>query len=217
LFRYLFFAAAIVAAIWGYKHQSEMTGAIKPLTALRQLAVAQKTSSHIPAGTGSSKIKPTLSTSGRHILYYTPETNPERVDIPLIENIESTGHIDAAFYAFTDKPVAEAMVAAANRGIKIRIYRDRGQFEQEKTRNSYMTEMFAGNPNVQIRVKGSNALMHLKAWATEGMVRDGSSNVSAAAKHQDNSVTLSSSPEEVKAFEAKFEDMWNRPDNVVIQ
>jgi len=181
---------------------------------LRQITDAQHLTT-APVKSGS--IKPTLSTSGRHMLYYTPETNPERVDIPLIENIESTGHIDAAFYSFTDRPVAEAMLAAANRGIKVRIYRDQSQFEQEKSHNSNVTTMFSGNRNVQIRVKGSNDLMHLKAWATEGMVRDGSSNESAAAKHQDNSVTLSSSPEEVQAFETKFDDMWNRSDNIVIQ
>jgi len=141
--------------------------------------------------------------------------NPERVDVPLLT--KAHGHIDAAFYSFTDKPTAEALLAAANRGVKVRIYRDQEQFQDEKKRNPYMTTMFAGNRNVQIRGKGSRALMHLKAWSTEGLLRDGSSNLSAAAKHQDNSIILSSDAEEIQAFEKKFSEMWNRPDNIIIQ
>jgi phosphatidylserine/phosphatidylglycerophosphate/cardiolipin synthase-like enzyme len=153
--------------------------------------------------------------SGHHALYYTPEVNPERVDVPLLT--KARGHIDAAFYSFTDKPIAEALQAAANRGVKVRIYRDQEQFENEKKRNPYMTLMFAGNRNIQIRVKGSRALMHLKAWSTDGLLRDGSSNLSAAAKHQDNSIVLSSNADEIQAFERKFAEMWNRPDNSIIQ
>ena len=157
----------------------------------------------------------TALSPGHHALYYTPEVNPERVDVPLLT--KARGHIDAAFYSFTDKPTAEALLAAANRGVKVRIYRDQEQFQNEKKRNPYMTTMFAGNRNIQIRVKGSRALMHLKAWSTEGLLRDGSSNLSAAAKHQDNSVVLSSDADEIQAFEKKFTEMWNRSDNIVIQ
>ena len=77
--------------------------------------------------------------------------------------------------------------------------------------------MFAGNRNIQIRVKGIRALMHLKAWSTDGLLREGSSNLSAAAKHQDNSIVLSSNADEIQAFERKFAEMWNRPDNIIIQ
>ena len=206
LFRYLFIGILIGGGLWVYHHQDSLPESVRPTALMRQFTTSPPLAA---ARSGPS--------AGRHILYYTPETNPERVDVPLIENIQATGHIDAAFYSFTDKPTAEAMLAAANRGVKIRIYRDEGQFEQEKSRNAYMTTMFAGNQNVQIRVKGSSALMHLKAWSTEGLLRDGSSNVSAAAKHQDNSITLSSNSEEIKAFEKKFNDMWNRSNNVVIQ
>jgi phosphatidylserine/phosphatidylglycerophosphate/cardiolipin synthase-like enzyme len=77
------------------------------------------------------------------------------VDVPLLT--KARGHIDAAFYSFTDKPTAEALLAAANRGVQVRIYRDQEQFQNEKKRNPYMTTMFAGNRNIQIRVKGSRS------------------------------------------------------------
>jgi hypothetical protein len=42
-------------------------------------------------------------------------------------------------------------------------------------------------------------------------------NLSAAAKHQNNSVVLSSDADEIQAFEKKFTEMWNRSDNIAIQ
>ena len=207
LFRYLFLALLVTGITWGFHHQDQLAATVRPIAMLAQFGAARQSS------TGSAPT-PALS-AGRHALYYTPEVNPERVDVPLLT--KARGHIDAAFYSFTDKPTAEALLAAAKRGVKVRIYRDQGQFQDEKKRNPYMTAMFTRNPNIQIRVKGSRALMHLKAWSTEGLLRDGSSNLSAAAKHQDNSVVLSSDADEIQAFEKKFTEMWNRSDNIDIQ
>jgi len=207
LLRYLSLALLVTGITWGFHHQDQIAATVKPIAMLGQLGAVRQSS------TGSAPA-PALS-AGRHALYYTPEINPERVDVPLLTN--ARGPVDAAFYSFTDRPTAEALLAAANRGVKVRIYRDQEQFEDEKTRNPYMSTIFAGNPNIQIRVKGSRALMHLKAWSTEGLLRDGSSNLSAAAKHQDNSVVLSSDADAIQAFEKKFSEMWNRPDNIIVQ
>jgi phosphatidylserine/phosphatidylglycerophosphate/cardiolipin synthase-like enzyme len=207
LVRYLSLALLVTGITWGFHHQDQVAATVRPIAMLGQLGAVRQ------ASTGAAPT-PTLS-AGSHAFYYTPEINPERVDVPLLT--KARRHVDAAFYSFTDKPTAEALLAAANRGVKIRIYRDQEQFEDEKARNPYMTTIFAGNPNIQIRVKGSRALMHLKAWSTEGLLRDGSSNLSAAAKHQDNSVVLSSDADEIQAFEKKFTEMWDRSDNIVIQ
>jgi len=208
LLRYLLLALLVTGVAWGFRHQDQLPATVRPIAILAQFSTARQSSA---AGSAPA---PALS-PGHHALYYTPDVNPERVDVPLLT--KARGHIDAAFYSFTDKPTAEALLAAANRGVKVRIYRDQEQFEDEKRRNPYMNRMFAGNRNIQIRVKGSHALMHLKAWSTEGLLSDGSSNLSAAAKHQDNSIILSSDAEEIQAFEKKFSEMWNRPDNIIIQ
>jgi hypothetical protein len=60
--------------------------------------------------------------------------------------------------------------------------------------------------------------MHLKAWSDGEVLREGSANWSPAAlKRQDNNLRFSRDPNEVKAFEADFETMWNRPSNTVVQ
>ena len=59
--------------------------------------------------------------------------------------------------------------------------------------------------------------MHLKSWTNGIILRDGSSNISASAKHQDNTVIISGDKEEIAEFTAKFEEMWHRPDNLIVQ
>ena len=107
----------------------------------------------------------------------------------------------------------------------MRIYRDGEQYESEERnaarfRDQSTTAMFRGQRNIHVRVKPASPsdLMHLKAWSDGEVLREGSANWSPAAlKRQDNNVRFSRNPDEVKAFEADFEAMWNRPSNAIVQ
>ena len=91
-------------------------------------------------------------------------------------------------YAFTDQAIARAILNAANRGVQVRIYRDRGQYEQEQ-RNPYIVTLFRNSSNIHIRVKNSHELMHLKSWSDGTVLREGSSNWSPSGeKRQQNSL-----------------------------
>ena len=60
--------------------------------------------------------------------------------------------------------------------------------------------------------------MHLKTWSDGQVLREGSANWSPAAlKRQDNNLRFSRDLNEVRAFEADFEAMWNRPSNTIVQ
>ncbi len=154
--------------------------------------------------------------------YFSPETNLEQLDIGRIEEAKKT--IDVGMYAFTDKYIAEALLAAAHSGVAVRIYRDRQQFEDEQRNSgahamSSTTEMFKGEENIRVRVKRSRELMHLKAYLVDGrLLRDGSANWSPTGlKRQDNNARFTTDASQVKAFRQMFEDMWRRDDNTEIQ
>ncbi len=125
----------LTGIVWGVHHQDQLAATANPTVMSRPYGAAEQS-----AAAAASALTYALPASG-HALYYTPEVNPERVDVPLLN--KARRHIDAAFYSFTDKPIAEALLAAADRGVKVRIYRDHEQFEDEKTRNTYMTTIFA--------------------------------------------------------------------------
>ena len=117
-------------------------------------------------------------------------------------------------YAFTDHALADAIVRAANRGQKVRIYRDWQQYKEEEGRDQYVAHAFANKPNIAIRVKGTRDLMHLKEFSDGRIVREGSANWSPSGeKRQDNSIIVLSDAPSVEGFESKFNDMWERPNN----
>jgi phosphatidylserine/phosphatidylglycerophosphate/cardiolipin synthase-like enzyme len=154
--------------------------------------------------------------------HFSPTENLERLDIEQISRARHT--LDIAMYAFTDRYLAQAVMEAAHRGVKVRIYRDRSQFEEEQ-RNAdvhherSLSDMFHRQPNVQVRVKDSNQrnLMHLKAYLVDGaLLRDGSANWSPSGlKQQDNNAHFTTDPAQVHAFQQAFEEMWSRSRNQV--
>ena len=150
--------------------------------------------------------------------YFSPTDNLERADLDQLDGAKKS--IDIAMYAFTDRFIAEQLVKLAGRGVVIRIYRDREQYEQEQRRGGNSQsgpamELFRGQANIHVKVKGSRDLMHLKAYLVDGvLLRDGSANWSPSGlKRQDNNAHFTSDPEQVKRFHDTFEEMWARSDN----
>jgi phosphatidylserine/phosphatidylglycerophosphate/cardiolipin synthase-like enzyme len=156
--------------------------------------------------------------------HFSPAENLERLDLEQIAQAQHS--LDIAMYAFTDRYLAQAVIEAAHRGVKVRIYRDRSQFEEEQ-RNAdlhherSLSDMFHRQPNIQIRIKNSNEhnLMHLKAYLVDGdLLRDGSANWSPSGlKRQDNNSRFTADPAQVHAFEEAFDEMWARTDNEAVQ
>ena len=81
------------------------------------------------------------------------------------------------------------------------------------------TSLLRGQTGIQIRVKGSRELMHLKAYLIDGsLLRDGSANWSPSGlKRQDNNAHFTSDRAQIAAFQQIFEQMWNRADNERVQ
>ena len=154
--------------------------------------------------------------------HFSPFENLEQIDRERLDSAQHT--VDIAMYAFTDRYLAEELVRLARRGVQIRLYRDRDQYEEEQ-RNARQrnrgttTETLHGERGIQIRVKGGHELMHLKAYVIDGsLLREGSANWSPSGlKRQDNNAHFTSDPAQVGAFRQTFEQMWNRTDNERVQ
>ncbi len=112
--------------------------------------------------------------------------------------------------------VAEELAALARKGVRVRVYRDREQFQQETQWGSVITTSILLGAGIEVRVKGARDLMHLKSYAIDGrLLRTGSANWSPTGlKRQDNDVRYESTPEAVELFERKFAEMWSRAGNI---
>jgi phosphatidylserine/phosphatidylglycerophosphate/cardiolipin synthase-like enzyme len=154
--------------------------------------------------------------------YFSPADNLERLDLEQLQRAGRT--IDIAMYAFTDQYLAQQLAEIARRGVVIRIYRDREQYEQEQRRagqrdRESAMELLRGISNIHVRVKRSRELMHLKAYLVDAaLLRDGSANWSPSGlKRQDNNAHFSTDPAVIRRFQQVFEEMWSRSDNEEIQ
>jgi phosphatidylserine/phosphatidylglycerophosphate/cardiolipin synthase-like enzyme len=156
--------------------------------------------------------------------HFSPEENLERLDVEHLRKARQS--VDVAMYAFTDLALAKVLREVSDRGVTVRLYRDRGQYEAEELKavrfhQPSSTRLLRGARNVHIRMKqGSEQnLMHLKAACVDRrLLRDGSANWSPSGeKSQDNNARFTSSPEEIKKFDRVFEAMWSRSSNLVIQ
>ena len=171
-------------------------------------------------------------------VHYAPFENLERVDTDLLSQAHST--IDLAAYSLTDYAVAQALIAAAQRGVHVRIYRDATQAAGETAHaeksaanpkrranrdpeddvpndadSADILRRLCSTPNITVRIKHSHTLMHLKAYAVDGaFLRTGSANFSPTGeKRQDNDLILFHNAAAAAHFRQDFDRLWSRPDN----
>lgn len=151
---------------------------------------------------------------------YSNPTNVVAQDVNALTAATKT--IDFAAYTLTHPEVVTALLTAAQKGVTIRLYLDRSELEAEARGNPALPTMALRNllnsGNITIKVKQSTVLMHLKSYLVDGVtLRDGSANFSPIGEdEQDNSIELTDDSQSVALFEAKFAQMWNRPDNLTV-
>ena len=166
------------------------------------------------------------STAGSE--HFSPTEDLERIDVEELRAAakrlrRTSTPLNVAMYSFTDGLIARVLVDEADAGTTVRAYRDGEQFEEEERGRQGRTSVatiFRGHRNIQIRVKplSRSDLMHLKCWSDGRTLRDGSANWSSAGlKRQDNEIRFTNDPNEVQEFNRDFEQMWNRPGNIVVQ
>ncbi len=124
--------------------------------------------------------------------------------------------IDVAMYSFTDWELAEELGRLARSGVRVRVYRDSVQSEQESQHGLSTTQILLA-AGVQVKVKASRDLMHLKSYAIDGaLLPTGSANWSPTGlKRQDNDLRYEVDPALARQFEARFSEMWDRLSNIV--
>ena len=200
--------------------QIRVTAVRTPLFGLRSRAVmlVSAASMSFLAGypnsiLGQSAVATIPQTSGP-VLRYSPQSNLERSEMETLSRARVS--IDVAMYSFTDRELAEELCRLAQSGVRVRVYRDGEQYQQESERGQSTTELLLA-AGVQVKVKESRDLMHLKSYVIDGsLLRTGSANWSPTGlKRQDNDLRYDTDPALVTLFETRFAEMWDRPRNLV--
>ena len=132
-------------------------------------------------------------------IHYARE-NLESVDAQEIDRAQLS--IDIAAYVLSDPRIIEALTDAAERGVLIRLYLDKSQFAEHGPTRGGLVEALLAHSNVVARVKGEGLLMHLKAYALDGVaLRTGSGNFTRSGlASQDNDAIFITDPAVVDAY-----------------
>ena len=133
----------------------------------------------------------------------------EEILIEFINNAQVSIHI--ASFEFNLTPVAEALIAAKNRGVDVKWITDDEnglEYDIQPGRGQFSLLTGAG-----IEVKddaGRSALMHNKFWIfDQQIVWTGSTNITVnGIFKQNNNVVVMRSPEVAFIFEREFQEMW---------
>jgi phosphatidylserine/phosphatidylglycerophosphate/cardiolipin synthase-like enzyme len=130
----------------------------------------------------------------------------------LIEKINAAqSSIHIASFEFDLTPVAEALIAAKQRGVDVRwVTDDEHGLEADGEPDHGQFEMLQ-NAGIEVRSDERSALMHNKFWIFDGQtVWTGSTNITESGVFkQDNNAIVIQSPQLAAIYENEFQEMWN--------
>jgi len=141
-----------------------------------------------------------------------PEDWQSSIEGRLIEKINAAqSSIHIASFEFNLTPVAEALIAAKQRGVNVLWVTDDEsglEADEEPDRGQFAMLQDAG---IEVRSDDRSALMHNKFWIFDGqIVWTGSTNITEnGIFKQDNNTIVIQSPELAAIYEREFQEMWN--------
>ncbi|MDO9300888.1 MAG: phospholipase D-like domain-containing protein [Anaerolineales bacterium] len=129
--------------------------------------------------------------------------------IQFINNAQTSIHISS--FEFNLTPVAEALIAAKNRGVDVKWITDDKNgldYDIQPGRGQFSLLTAAG---IEVKDDDRSALMHNKFWIFDQQITwTGSTNITVnGIFKQNNNVLIIRSPEIAFIFEREFQEMWS--------
>lgn len=133
--------------------------------------------------------------------YFSPRGGCTDAIVAQLNDAKQSVHVQA--YSFTSSPIAKALVAAAQRGVKVEVVLDKSQRSER-----YTEADFLAHANVPTWIDAKHAIAHNKIMLIDGTtIITGSFNFTKAAeeKNAENVLILTNVPEVYAAYEANFQ------------
>ncbi len=137
-------------------------------------------------------------------IFFSPKGGIAEEIIKQIDSAESC--IDIAMYSFTREPVAETIIRAKNRGVKIRILMDKGQ-----TKGKYLMYQFLLDNNIAIIQDRHAGIIHNKIAIINGRILfTGSYNWSKSAeeRNEENLLEFIDEEEIIEIYQGRLDYLW---------
>ena len=139
--------------------------------------------------------------------YYFPRAGQDPVQ-PLVNVINSANSsLDIAIYSLTKSDIVDAIAAAANRGVTVRVITDR-----EESGDKYQAKelLVLSNAGIPIKINSHKGLMHLKVTiADDKTVTTGSYNYTDEATYDNDEVLVIINDQNIaQNWDNEFQSMW---------
>jgi len=141
-----------------------------------------------------------------------PNNYSASIEQKLIDHINAARtSIHIASFEFDLTPVAEALIAAHNRGVDVRWVTDDEHGLVADTEPGHGQFAMLKNAGIEVRSDDRTDLMHNKFWIFDGEILwTGSTNITKNGIFvQDNNTIVFSSPELAAIYEREFQEMWD--------
>ncbi|MDO8625101.1 MAG: phospholipase D-like domain-containing protein [Candidatus Diapherotrites archaeon] len=139
-------------------------------------------------------------------VYFCPHEDCQHALLEQINDSQQT--IDIAIYSFTDADIADALIAAKDRGVRVRVVFDSGQ-----AKSQYSEDETLEQKGIAIkRLDNNRGILHDKfAVLDQKTVATGSYNYSENARKYNNENLLILQDRALGTqYETEFEYLWNK-------
>ena len=149
-----------------------------------------------------------ISTLAKTEVYFSLADNPQKAIIKNINQAEA--FINIAMYIFTDREIALPLAKAQERGVKVRVYLDK-----EQVNDQYSQSRFLVQKGIKVRISTNNYIMHNKfAIIDNRLLLTGSYNWTASANSRnDENLMAIDDPEIIAIFQNQFVNLWTNKYN----
>lgn len=143
-----------------------------------------------------------MAQTGSIRIYFSPNGGCTEAILQQINRAKTEILIQA--YSFTSKPIAQALIAAQKRGVKITAILDKSNWTQK-----YSAATFLKNVGIPVYIDDKHAIAHNKIMIIDSrVVITGSFNFTMAAetKNAENLLIIEDRPEITKAYQENFQN-----------
>jgi phosphatidylserine/phosphatidylglycerophosphate/cardiolipin synthase-like enzyme len=136
-------------------------------------------------------------------VYFTPPANAAAAIVKTIDASEREVLVQA--YGFTHNAIAQALVRAHQRGVKVRVLLD----QKSKTSNFYVIGVLV-DANMMVRQDGKHAIAHNKVMVVDqAIVITGSFNFTNSAETRNaENVLILKSPDLAQQYRLQWQNHW---------
>ena len=144
-----------------------------------------------------------LSTLAKTEVYFSLSDNPQKI---IIKNInQAQAFINIVMYVFTDREIAIPLAKAQERGVKVRVYLDQDQVDDQYSQSRFLVQK-----GIKVRISTNNYIMHHKfAVIDNRLLLTGSYNWTFSANNRnDENMMVIDDPEVIARYQNQFEKLW---------